>query len=165
MIFITCILLIAYAAIAVMRHSTEAWSQPVPVGEAMASEEFRVIVRDQVFVLDKHQILFDSPNYFSSYFLGEFKEAAEGQRQLTLRRDPFLFRIIENYLSGYSVLPLPPNLPPHLSKETAMANLLRDAQFYGIDGLVTLLEPGPLAVETEYNIYVGLHLRSSFILL
>jgi len=127
------------------------------------SEEFRVLVRDETFVLDKHQILFDSPNYFRSYFLGGFKEAAEGQRQLTLRRDPFLFRIIENYLSGYSVIPLPPNLPPHLSQETAMANLLRDAQFYGLDGLVRLLEASSLAVENEYKvveyeyrIYVGL---------
>ena len=121
----------------------------------MTSEEFQVRVRDQIFVLDKYQILFDSPNYFSSYFLGEFKEATEGQRQLTLRRDPFLFRIIENYLSGYCVLPLPPNLPPHLSPETALANLLHDAQFYGLDGLVTLLEPSPPVVETEYRIYVG----------
>jgi len=29
-----------------------------------------------------------------------------------------------------------------------MANLLRDAQFYGLDGLVKLPKPSPLAVET-----------------
>jgi hypothetical protein len=60
--------------------------------------------------------------------------------------------MIENYLSGYSVIPLPPNLP-HLFQEIAMADLLRDTQF----GLVTLLETSLLAVvETEYTIYVSL---------
>ena len=37
-----------------------------------------------------------------------------------------------------------------------MADLLRDAQFYSLDGLVNLLEPSSLAVETEYRVYVSL---------
>jgi hypothetical protein len=46
-----------------------------PAGKLdMTFEEFRVPVRDQSFVLDEHQILFDSPNYSSPYFMGEFKE-------------------------------------------------------------------------------------------
>jgi hypothetical protein len=110
----------------------------------MATEEYHVVVRGETFTLDKHQILFDSPNYFSTYFLGDFKEAAEGRRQLTLRRDPFLFKLVEAYLSGYPVLPLPPSLPAHMSPETATKSLLCDAQFYGLDGLIKLLQSPPV---------------------
>ena len=121
----------------------------------MTTEEYEIIVRGEIFILDKHQILFDSPNYFSSYFLGDFKEAAEGQRQLTLRRDPFLFKLVEAYLSGYPVLPLPTSLPAHMSPETAIKSLLCDAQFYGLDGLIKLLQslPGP-STKPVYRIQV-----------
>jgi len=116
----------------------------------MTTEEYHIIVRGEKFILDKHQILFDSPNYFSSYFLGDFKEAAEGQRQLILRRDPFLFKLVEAHLSGYPVLPLPCSLPAHMSPETAIEGLLCDAQFYGLDGLIKYLQ----SHKTVYRIQV-----------
>jgi len=106
----------------------------------MTTEEYHIIVRGKTFILDEHQILFDSPNYFSSYFLGDFREAAEGRRQLVLRHDPFLFKLVEAHLSGYPVLPLPSSLPAHMSPETAIKSLLCDAQFYGLDGLIKILQ-------------------------
>ena len=120
----------------------------------MATEEYQIIVRGETFILDRHQILFDSPNYFSSYFLGDFSEAAEGRHQLILRRDPFLFRLVEAYLSGYPVLPLPTSLPVHLSPESAIQSLLSDARFYGLDGLIRLLQSAPEAPRNIYRIQV-----------
>lgn len=120
----------------------------------MTTEEYQIIVRGETFTLDRHQILFDSPNYFSSYFLGDFKEAAEGRRQLILRRDPFLFKLVEAYLTGYPVLPLPASLPVHLSPESAIQSLLCDAQFYGLDGLIRLLQSPPETPKTIYRIQV-----------
>ena len=120
----------------------------------MATEEYQIIVRGETFILDKHQILFDSPNYFSSYFLGDFKEATEGQHQLILRRDPFLFKLVEAYLSGYPVLPLPASLPAHLSPETAVQSLLCDAQFYGLDGLIKELRSSSEPLKSVYRMKV-----------
>ena len=120
----------------------------------MATEEYQIIVRGETFILDRHQILFDSPNYFSSYFLGDFREAAAGHRQLTLRRDPFFFRMVEAYLSGYPVLPMPAILPAHLSPETAIQSVLSDARFYGLDGLIRLLQSPPETPKPIYRIQV-----------
>jgi len=120
----------------------------------MTTEEYHIIVRGETFILDKHQILFDSPNYFSSYFLGDFKEAAEGRRRLILRRDPFLFKLVEAHLSGYPVLPLPCSLPAHMSPETTIKSLLCDAQFYGLDGLIKLLQSRPVPSKTVYRLQV-----------
>jgi len=120
----------------------------------MATEEYHIIVRGEKFILDEHQILFDSPNYFSWYFLGDFREAAEGRRQLLLRRDPFLFKLVEAHLSGYPVLPLPCSLPAHMSSETAIKSLLCDAQFYGLDGLTKLLQSLPVPSNTVSRLWV-----------
>ncbi|KAG8682677.1 hypothetical protein FRC09_016609 [Ceratobasidium sp. 395] len=99
------------------------------------SETYTVVIHGGPFVLTRDQIEFDSPNYFTSCFLGEFTESRT--RTLTLARDPELFRIIQDHLSGYEVLPLHHSVvPKRMSPEVALRNLLVDAQFYLLDGLV-----------------------------
>jgi hypothetical protein len=116
----------------------------------MAADEYVIIVRGERFVLARDQVLFDSPNYFTLLFDGPFKESSEGRKEVVLHRDPFLFRLIESYLSGYQILPLPTTgLPQYMSREAMMKNLLADAQFYQLDGLIKLL--GPL-VNTKYKL-------------
>ncbi|KAG8783846.1 hypothetical protein FRC12_019293 [Ceratobasidium sp. 428] len=91
-------------------------------------------MRGETFVLTRDQIEFDSPNYFSTCFLGEFAESRT--RTLTLSRDPELFGIILDHLSGYEVLPLHSSaIPKRMSQELALHNLLVDARFYLLDGL------------------------------
>ncbi|KAG8687847.1 hypothetical protein FRC09_013250, partial [Ceratobasidium sp. 395] len=68
-------------------------------------------MRGETFVLTRDQIEFDSPNFFTSCFLGEFTESRT--RTLTLSRDPELFRIILDHLSGYEVLPLHQSVIPN----------------------------------------------------
>jgi len=78
----------------------------------------------------------DAPNYFTAFFEGPFKETSEGVREMKLHRDPYLFKFIHSYLSGYDVLPLPKdNIPSHLSERSRLKNLLLDARFYGLDAL------------------------------
>ena len=104
-------------------------------------EEYTIVVRGERFILSRDQIFFDSPNYFTMLFTGTFKEAANGQQEVTLHRDPHLFKIIQTYLSGYSILPLSDNwMPAYMSQEAASKNLLEDAQFYGLNTLVDLLQ-------------------------
>ena len=104
-------------------------------------EEYTVVIRGERFVLSRDQIFFDSPNYFTMLFTGTFQEAATGQREVILHRDPLLFKIIQTYLSGYRILPLPDNwMPEYMSQEAALDNLLEDARFYGLEKLVELLQ-------------------------
>ena len=116
----------------------------------MAIEEYVIVVRGERFVLARDQILFDSPNYFTSLFDGPFKESSEGGKEVVLYRDPFLFRLIESYLSGYQILPLPSTgLPYHMSQEAMVKNLFADAQYYQLNGLIE--ELGPL-VNIKYKL-------------
>jgi hypothetical protein len=119
----------------------------------MAVEEYVIIVRGERFVLARDQMLFDSPNYFTSLFDGPFRESSEGKREAVLYRDPFLFRIIESYLAGYQILPLPTTgLPQHMSYDVMVKNLLADAQFYQLEGLINLLEP---LVNIKYKLFMN----------
>ncbi|KAB5592652.1 ML domain-containing protein [Ceratobasidium theobromae] len=100
------------------------------------SELYKVILRGETFSLDRSQVEFDSPNYFTSCFLGSFSESH--RQEIQLSRDPALFSMIVTYLSGYTILPLKP--ASGMSEEATLENLLRDALFYGLDDLVKMLE-------------------------
>ena len=108
-------------------------------------EEFTVLVRGNKFTLSQEQVQFDMPNYFSMLFLGDFVESES--RVVRLDRNPDLFYIIRDYLSGYDVLPLEQGSVPRMGVQAATKSLLKDAEFYMLSGLVTrlraILEPPP----------------------
>ncbi|KAG8727965.1 hypothetical protein FRC11_012075 [Ceratobasidium sp. 423] len=96
---------------------------------------YQVVVQGKVFWLTRSQIEFDSPNYFTTSLLGDFRESQT--RHLDVSRHPGLFKIITQYLSGYEVLPLSYLLiPKDMTSEATLANLRADANFYQLDGLV-----------------------------
>ncbi|KAG8783847.1 hypothetical protein FRC12_019294 [Ceratobasidium sp. 428] len=129
------------------------------------SETYTVIMRGETFVLTRDQIEFDSPNYFTACFLGEFIESQT--RTLTLSREPVLFRIILDHLSGYEVIPLHASvIPKRMSPEVALRNLLADAQFYLLDGLrreigLSAQSPGPTPAIPPLVSYVMLIARDT----
>ncbi|KAF8671833.1 hypothetical protein RHS04_08119 [Rhizoctonia solani] len=96
---------------------------------------YTVTVRGTDILLTKSQIEYDSPNYFTTCFLGDFKESQT--RHIKLSRDPDLFLIISDYLCGYKVLPLNDRvIPKRMSPELALENLRADAEFYQLDNLI-----------------------------
>lgn len=98
------------------------------------NKKYIVSLQGEDFLLSKSQIEFDGPNYFTTCFLGDFRESAT--RRVELSRDPNLFRIVLSYLCGYSVLPLNEKvIPGTMSPEAALLNLRADAEFYQLDGL------------------------------
>lgn len=100
-----------------------------------AKDLFRVIVRGSKFTLTKSMVEFDSPNYFTSCFLSDFRESQT--RTVEILRDPTLFAIVFDYLCGYTVLPLTKDvIPSRMTPATALLNLRADAEFYQLDGLV-----------------------------
>lgn len=126
--------------------------------------QFTVVIRDRTFILTRSQIEFDSPNYFTSYLLGEPVESQT--RRVKLSRDPDLFPVIMDYLCGYAIFPLKPKfILDSSSEDNTVSNLLRDAEFFKLDGLVqacnnvlpTLHESAP-----SRNRYILLGNRFSF---
>jgi len=114
----------------------------------MSALEYTIVINDQRFTLLRDQIMRDAPNYFTAFFEGPFKETSEGVREMKLHRDPYLFKFIHLYLSGYEVLPLPNrNIPNCFSEESRLNNLLLDARFYGLDALAEELEAVVLRME------------------
>ncbi|KAG8713162.1 hypothetical protein FRC11_013063 [Ceratobasidium sp. 423] len=108
--------------------------------------KYTVCIQGREFTLRRSQIEFDSPNYFTTCFLGDFRETET--RRIELDRDPDLFRIVISYLNGYVVLPLnEKSLPGGASLRPTLLNLRADAQFYQLDGLIKAcdeeLNPAP----------------------
>jgi hypothetical protein len=112
-----------------------------------------IIVRDEEFTLRRTQLEFDAPNYFTTYFYGDFAEADAGVTTLTLDRSPELFAIIVEYMSGYHILPLAQKaLPRTMTTRTAMLNLVEDAAFYGLTRLHALLmAPAPPKIDFNWT--------------
>jgi len=113
----------------------------------MPPKEYNVVVRGEDFILSDEQLNFDAPNYFTEYF-GTTEATVVW---LSRNRNPRLFQIIEDYLSGYDILPLPDSAgPSHMSRENISKNLLADARFYGLSRLVDKLDsansPQPLSL-------------------
>ncbi|TFK85595.1 hypothetical protein K466DRAFT_566526 [Polyporus arcularius HHB13444] len=95
---------------------------------------YTVIIRGEEFQLTHAQISFDSPNHFLDCFTSGFLESRE--RVLRLDRNPSLFALIVDYLSGYPILPLTPDsIPGGMGVTTARRYLLADAQYYRLQRL------------------------------
>jgi hypothetical protein len=107
----------------------------------MSALEYTIVINDQRFTLLGDQIMRDAPNYFTAFFEGPFMETSEGVREMKLYRDPYLFKFVHLYLSGYEILPLPKDdIPCYFSEESRLKNLLLDARLYGLDTLAEELE-------------------------
>ncbi|KZV86362.1 hypothetical protein EXIGLDRAFT_226361 [Exidia glandulosa HHB12029] len=118
-------------------------------------DKYTVVLRGEAFTLSRDQLQTDSPNYFTELFLGDFEESRT--HKVELSRSPQLFRAVVEYMSGYSILPLAPAIiPPAMTAATALENLLRDAEYYGLDGLVHLIRMRPRAVPAPTEAYRAL---------
>lgn len=99
-----------------------------------------VIASDVSFTLTRGQISVDAPNYFTSAFQTQgFAESSSNL--LVLDKDPMLFKYITLYLSGYKILPLQiAAIPITMSMESALENLLNDAVYFDLNGLVAQIK-------------------------
>ncbi|PIL26305.1 hypothetical protein GSI_12061 [Ganoderma sinense ZZ0214-1] len=117
-----------------------------------SNNAYTILVRGEQFQLSRNQIDFDSPNFFSTCFSSGFTESAK--RTVTLDRNPALFALIVEYLSGYPILPLSAQAaPPLMSLAMARRCLLADAQFYGLQKLAALLATSTLNLDTRWMGY------------
>ncbi|PVF94081.1 hypothetical protein CPB86DRAFT_834587 [Serendipita vermifera] len=103
---------------------------------------YTLVVSGERFELTKDQLESDPGNYFQTYFLGEFQEAANGVKELTLHKEPKLFKLIQAHLRGYEVIPLSDTyvIPDYMTRETAIQSLLNEALYYGLAELQGKIE-------------------------
>lgn len=105
----------------------------------MSTEEYTIVVSGQQFTLTRDQLESEPGNYFASYFLGRFQEASNNTREMKLQKDPLLFKFIQAHLRGYDPFPIPESfVPSYMTKEGALKNLLKDAQFFRLARLEEL---------------------------
>lgn len=102
----------------------------------MVDNRYTILVGNEQFRFTRDQLESDPGNYFATYFFGEFAEASQGAKELVVEKDVHLFRLIQAHLRGYDIFPLPDAaIPPYMTKEVAIKNLRRDAQFYCLEKL------------------------------
>jgi hypothetical protein len=104
----------------------------------MPSEKYTINVNGEAFYFTKDQLQSEPGNYFASYF---FRGLTNNANELTLEKDPMLFKHIQTHLRGYGIFPIPNGfLPPYMDETTALRNLKADADFFGLKRLVVLVE-------------------------
>ncbi|KAG9292870.1 hypothetical protein G9A89_016232 [Geosiphon pyriformis] len=101
---------------------------------------FTVIVGGRSFSLSESSIRRDAPNYFTAAFLGSFSETST--QLLVIDRNPILFQLIHEHLQGYDIFSLPTSsgISSRGQLDECHNNLLLDAQYYGLSGLIKQLE-------------------------
>lgn len=71
---------------------------------------------------------------------GEQQLASGADHELVLYSDPKLFKLIQAHLCGYQVFPIPSSwVPEYMTPESALENLKRDADYYGLKRLADLV--------------------------
>ncbi|PVF94822.1 hypothetical protein CPB86DRAFT_817714 [Serendipita vermifera] len=99
----------------------------------MPIEKYTIIVNEERFVFTRDQLESDPGNYFAQYFLLGFKEVPKGTREMEIEKEPLFFKLIQAHLRGYDIFPLPDHwIPSYMTKESALNNLFKEAQFYGL---------------------------------
>jgi hypothetical protein len=111
-------------------------------------ERYTVITRGISFHLSRAQIESYSPNYFTAAFLEhDFAEAES--KVLYIDRNPQLFALVVEHLSGYKVTPLTERVMPQtMSLQVAHENLLADAEYFQLDKLGAEFRNSPVTSTT-----------------
>jgi hypothetical protein len=125
----------------------------------MEVKTYDVYVQGRLFSLYEEQIRFDSPNELARHFDAPHPYFRNKPAPpMHLARDPTLFGIIVQYLSGYDILPLSEKgLPSGMSVETALKNLMKDAQKLRLNNLVKLLKKPTLPAKIDLRSWAGIN--------
>lgn len=123
----------------------------------MPSKSYTVILRwlgaETRFDLTEEQIRFDAPNYFTNVFFGDFAEGIQSKNEITLSRNPAIFRFLYEHLAGYELFPLVEGAIPGMSILASVKNIKHDALFYGLDTLATLAEEQLQSLQPQLPIH------------
>lgn len=122
------------------------------LGEISAPIVLTISLRGTVFSLSKAQIDFDSPNLFVDALRREGADKLD-TRSIRFDRNPTLFAIILEWLSGYEILPLPMTaIPNTMTADVALRNLATDAKFYRLERLQRHLEQAIFARAPQFDL-------------
>ena len=97
---------------------------------------FAVIVSGERFTFTRSQLESDPDNFFTIYFFGSFSEASQKKHEIEIEMEPALFKLIQAHLRGYNIIPIPNGYISYMSDELVLGNLLKEAEYYALGGLV-----------------------------
>lgn len=63
--------------------------------------------------------------------------------------EPALFKLIQAHLRGYDILPIPDGYIPYMSDEVVLGNLLKEAAYYALSGLVQKIKEFQTKFQTK----------------
>lgn len=122
---------------------------------------YTIIVSGERLTFTREQLESEPNNKFSEYFFGTPSQSSTEKRELRIEKEPALFKLIQTHLRGYNIFPIRDGFVPHMTVEGVLENLLREAEYYALGGLVQELQnnqrrnPGSakyiLAVSTVYT--------------
>lgn len=107
---------------------------------AQAEDAYTVVLRGEAFKLSRSQLESEPGNMLADALLGDFQEGQT--RTMKLDRNPAVFKLILEHLSGYTILPLCESdwSAIGLSEEKLLRYLKDDAVYYCMSGLQSKLQ-------------------------
>jgi hypothetical protein len=127
----------------------------------MPSERYSIIVSGEKFIFTRDQLESEPDNYFYTYFLGDFVEAANNARELNLQTDASLFKLIQAHLRGYEIFPTQDAcVPGYMTK----MGLRKEVDYFGLCRMVELIDEEMKAYvsPTDGNVKSGGSGRTAF---
>jgi hypothetical protein len=97
---------------------------------------YAIIVSGERLTFSREQLESEPNNKLAEYFFGTSTE----KRELTIEKEPALFKLIQAHLRGYNIFPIRDGFVPYMTADSVLENLLKEAEYYALGGLVQKLQ-------------------------
>jgi hypothetical protein len=101
---------------------------------------YAIIVSGERLIFTREQLESEPNNKFAEYFFGSTSGPSTQERELRIENEPALFKLIQAHLRGHNILPIRDGFVPYMTVEGVLENLLKEAEYYALGGLVQKLQ-------------------------
>jgi hypothetical protein len=124
------------------------------------SSTYTIIVSGERLTFSREQLESEPRNKLAEYFFGTPSQPSTGKLELRLEKEPALFKLIQAHLRGYNIFPIGEGCVPYMTTECVLDNLLKEAEYYALNGLVKRLQDsqGRVTELPKYMLSVSTHL-------
>jgi hypothetical protein len=99
-----------------------------------------IIVSGERLTFTREQLESEPGNKLAEYFFRSDSQSSSEKRELRIEKEPALFKLIQAHLRGYNIFPIRDGFVPYMTVEGVLENLLQEAEFYALGGLVQRLQ-------------------------
>jgi hypothetical protein len=101
---------------------------------------YAIIVSGERLTFTREQLESEPNNRFAEYFFGSASRPSTEKREMKIENEPALFKLIQAHLRGHNILPIRDGFVPYMTVEGVLENLLKEAKYYALGGLVQKLQ-------------------------